>query len=179
MLQGIYNCKQTPQTVWINKAGFEKNIWNSVSEDFLIQLESPFLLFERDPPKLSLLSWRSHETNPWWLIFSSQPPRVGRIEKNILLYETVEGLALGRKLETWARQFRHFSCHRVNTEPMIQNTTVSHGKYRENTTMSHGKYSLWYKIKLSMFSKYHAIGKLWKIHQSSNYRKYSWVISNN
>ena len=49
MLQGIYNCKQTPQTVWINKAGFEENIWNSVSEDFLIQLESPFLLFEKDP----------------------------------------------------------------------------------------------------------------------------------
>ena len=44
MLQGI--CKQTAQTVWINKDGFEENTWNADLGIYLIQLKGLFSFWE-------------------------------------------------------------------------------------------------------------------------------------
>ena len=46
MLQGI--CKQTAQTVWINKDGFEENTWNASKDVDIFQPKIIFSFWE-DP----------------------------------------------------------------------------------------------------------------------------------
>ena len=109
MLQGI--CKQTAQTVWINKGGLSENTWNAAG-DLSNPIEKSSLLFSEGHHKTlslrqNLRIWRE----------APSPPLA--IEKNILLDETVEGLG---GTEAW------------NSSRAISPFQLSDGKYGADDT---------------------------------------------
>ena len=73
MLQGI--CKQTAQTVWINKDGFEENTWNADVGIYLIWLKGLFSFWEDTTKgatsetnfKSSWQSWKNNYTTNIYL----------------------------------------------------------------------------------------------------------------
>ena len=108
MLQGI--CKQTAQTVWIREEGFEENTWNADVGIYLIWLKGLFSFWEDTTKgatsetnfKSSWQSWKNNYTtniylftvlNMMTMTINNFTTPLLRVEKNILLYETVEGLA--------------------------------------------------------------------------------------
>ena len=111
MPQGIYHYKETAQTVWINKGGLSENTWNAAG-DLSNPIEKSALLFSEGPHKTlslrqNLRIWRE----------APSPPLA--IEKNILLDETVEGLA---GTEAW------------NSSRAISPFQLSGGKYGADDT---------------------------------------------